>query len=167
MSHRPGAAYTALMLSARARWYPVVVVVVTVLALLLAAGHAARRGVPAAHAGVAGPQPGTLSLTASLGLLVFGLAAPLSGRLMDRFGPRRVAGAGLLLVAVSFALSTRVGSALGLHLTWGLLSGLGTGLVGSVLGATVATRWFVRRRGWWWACPARRRARGSCCSFRC
>ncbi len=148
MSRRPGAAYTALMLSARARWYPVVVVVVTVLALLLAAGARSAPGVfllPMQES--LGLSRGTLSLTASLGLLVFGLAAPLSGRLMDRFGPRRVAGTGLLLVAVSFALSTRVGSALGLHLTWGLLSGLGTGLVGSVLGATVATRWFVRRRG--------------------
>ena len=34
-----------------------------------------------------------------------------------------------------------------LTLFFGLLSGLGTGLVASVLGPTVATRWFVRNRG--------------------
>ncbi|WP_040382290.1 MFS transporter [Deinococcus apachensis] len=129
-------------------FYGWVVVGVTVLALLLAAGARSAPGVflvPMQEA--LGLSRGTLSLSVSLGLLVFGLAAPLSGRLMDRYGPRRVATAGLALVALSFALSTLAHSALSLHLTWGLLSGLGTGLVGSVLGATVATRWFVRQRG--------------------
>lgn len=129
-------------------FYGWVVVGVTVLALLIAAGARSAPGVflvPMEEA--LGLSRSTLSLSVSLGLLVFGLSAPLSGRLMDRFGPRRVATVGLLLVALSFALSTLSRSALSLHLTWGLLSGLGTGLVGSVLGATVATRWFVRRRG--------------------
>jgi len=34
-----------------------------------------------------------------------------------------------------------------LNLLWGGLSGIGTGLVGSVLGATIANRWFHTRRG--------------------
>ncbi|GHF36526.1 sugar phosphate permease [Deinococcus metalli] len=129
-------------------YYGWVIVGITVLALLIAAGARSAPGVfllPMEHA--LGLSRATLSLSASLGLLVFGLAAPLSGRLMDVFGPRRVATAGLLLVALSFGLSTLAHSALALHLTWGVLSGLGTGLVGSVLGATVATRWFVRKRG--------------------
>ncbi|MFC4638246.1 MFS transporter [Deinococcus hohokamensis] len=129
-------------------FYGWVVVAVTVVALLLAAGARSAPGVfllPMQQD--LGFSRGDLSLTASLGLLVFGLAAPLSGRLMDRFGPRRVASVGLLLVALSFYLSTLARSPLALHLSWGLFSGLGTGLVGSVLGATVATRWFVRQRG--------------------
>lgn len=132
----------------RRRYYGWTVVGITVLALLIAAGARSAPGVfllPMQDA--LGLSRATLSLSASVGLLVFGLAAPLSGRLMDVYGPRRVATAGLLLVALSFGLSTLARSALALHLTWGLLSGLGTGLVGSVLGATVATRWFVRRRG--------------------
>ncbi|WP_216318337.1 MFS transporter [Deinococcus aestuarii] len=129
-------------------FYGWVVVGVTVLALLISAGARSAPGVfllPMEES--LGLSRSTLSLSVSLGLLVFGLAAPLSGRLMDRFGPRRVATVGLGLVALSFGLTTLSRSALGLHLTWGLLSGLGTGLVGSVLGATVATRWFVRQRG--------------------
>ncbi|MEF2276905.1 MFS transporter [Deinococcus sp. YIM 134068] len=129
-------------------FYGWVVVGITVLALLIAAGARSAPGVflvPMEES--LGLSRSTLSFSVSLGLLVFGLAAPLSGRLMDRFGPRRIATVGLLLVALSFALTTLSRSALGLHLTWGLLSGLGTGLVGSVLGATVATRWFVRQRG--------------------
>lgn len=129
-------------------YYGWMIVAITVLALLVAAGARSAPGVfllPMQEA--LGLNRATLSMSASIGLLVFGLAAPLSGRLMDVYGPRRVATTGLLLVALSFGLSTLAHSALALHLTWGLLSGLGTGLVGSVLGATVATRWFVRRRG--------------------
>ncbi|ACO47876.1 MFS transporter [Deinococcus deserti] len=129
-------------------YYGWVVVAVTVVALLLAAGARSAPGVfllPMERD--LGFSRAELSFSASLGLLVFGLAAPLSGRLMDRSGPRRVATAGLVLVALSFYLSTLAQSLLALHLSWGLLSGLGTGLVGSVLGATVANRWFVRRRG--------------------
>lgn len=129
-------------------YYGWVVVAVTVAALLIAAGARSAPGVfLVPMQDDLGFSRSTLSFSVSLGLLVFGLAAPLSGRLMDRFGPRRVAFAGLLLVALSFGLSTLARSPLALHLSWGLLSGLGTGLVGSVLGATVATRWFVRQRG--------------------
>ncbi|ABF45040.1 major facilitator superfamily MFS_1 [Deinococcus geothermalis DSM 11300] len=129
-------------------FYGWIVVGVTVLALLVAAGARSAPGVfllPMEQ--TLGFSRSTLSLAVSLGLLVFGLAAPLSGHLMDRLGPRRVAVAGLLVLALSLALSTLARSALSLDLTWGLLSGLGTGLVGSVLGAAVATRWFVRQRG--------------------
>ncbi|PNY79860.1 MFS transporter [Deinococcus koreensis] len=129
-------------------YYGWVIVGVTVLALLLAAGARSAPGVfllPMEEG--LGLSRATLSFSVALGLLVFGLAAPLAGRLMDVFGPRRVATAGLGLVALSFGLSTLARSALALHLSWGLMSGLGTGLVGSVLGGVVATRWFVRRRG--------------------
>ena len=30
---------------------------------------------------------------------------------------------------------------------WGIIVGIGTGMVALVLGATIATRWFVERRG--------------------
>jgi predicted MFS family arabinose efflux permease len=45
------------------------------------------------------------------------------------------------------ALSAISQNALQLNLFFGILSGVGTGLVGSVLGAVIANRWFVKRRG--------------------
>ena len=33
------------------------------------------------------------------------------------------------------------------HLLWGVLVGIGTGAIAMVLGAIVANRWFVARRG--------------------
>jgi predicted MFS family arabinose efflux permease len=129
-------------------FYGWVMVAVTAVVLLLAAGARSAPGVfllPMQQD--LGFDRATLSFAVSLGLVMFGLGGPISGMLMDRFGPRRVASAGLILIAASYAASAGVRSELALNLTWGLLSGLGTGIVGSVLGATVANRWFVTRRG--------------------
>lgn len=89
----------------------------------------------------------TVSLAVSLGLLVYGLSAPFSGKLIDRFGARSVAVLGLAVVAASMVMSGLSQDALQLSLSFGILSGVGTGLLGSVLGATIATRWFVKHRG--------------------
>jgi MFS family permease len=125
-----------------------VVVAITIAALLLAAGARSAPGVFLKPMEVGtGFGLTTLSAAVSVGLLMFGLGAPLSGFLMDRHGPRRVATVGLLLVALSFGLSALIRTEIHLFVLWGVLSGLGTGLVGSVLGATVAARWFQARRG--------------------
>ena len=88
-----------------------------------------------------------VSFAVALGLLVYGLTAPVSGKLIDRVGPRLVAVAGLLVVGVSMLLSAAAQDALQLCLFFGILGGIGTGLLGSVLGAVIANRWFVARRG--------------------
>jgi hypothetical protein len=54
-----------------------------------------------------------------------------------------------------------------LTLLFGLLSGLGTGLVASVLGPTVATRWFVKDRGLVVGIFGASNSAGSWCSSRC
>ena len=58
-----------------------------------------------------------------------------------------VATAGMLVTGAGMGLSALSTSALQLNLFFGILSGIGTGLIGSVLGATLANRWFVKRRG--------------------
>ncbi|MCI0345557.1 MAG: MFS transporter [Chloroflexi bacterium] len=90
---------------------------------------------------------GVLSLAAAVGLVVFGLTGPVSGAMISRFGVRKVTVASLLITAVAMATSSLVTEAWQLALLFGLLSGVGTGLIASVLAATVATRWFVRHRG--------------------
>ncbi|WP_240738170.1 MFS transporter [Deinococcus fonticola] len=121
---------------------------VTIVVLLLAAG---ARSAPGVFLKPMQADTGftltTLSGAVSVGLLLFGLGAPLSGYLMDRHGPRRVASLGLLLVAAAFLASAFLRTEGQLYALWGVLSGLGTGLAGSVLGAAVAARWFRARRG--------------------
>ena len=87
-----------------------------------------------------------VSLAVSLGLIFYGLAAPLSGRFVDRVGPRRVATIGLLITAAGSALAAGSSSGWQLDLFLGVVSGIGTGLIGSVLGAAIANRWFATNR---------------------
>jgi len=88
-----------------------------------------------------------ISLAISIGLIMLGIAGPLSGWLMDRFGPKRITVAGLVIVVAAMVSSYGISTIWQLNLFWGVLSGLGTGLVGGVLGPAVASRWFVARRG--------------------
>jgi predicted MFS family arabinose efflux permease len=88
-----------------------------------------------------------ISRAVAFGLFVFGFAAPFSGQFMDRFGPKRVVLIGLVVIAISMATSAMMTEVWQMNLLWGALSGIGTGLIGSVLGATVANRWFLEKRG--------------------
>jgi MFS family permease len=83
----------------------------------------------------------------SMNLLLFGLAAPVSGWLIDRYGPRKVmmGSLGLLIVGVSGTMV--MNQFWQFFLVWGIVVGTGAGGVGSVLTATVGTRWFVEKRG--------------------
>ena len=90
---------------------------------------------------------GSLVVAAAVGLVVYAFSGPLSGNLMNRFGVLNVALLSLLLRSGSMAASSFVQTQWQLVLFFGFVSGLSTGLVASVLGATVANRWFVTHRG--------------------
>ena len=90
---------------------------------------------------------GVISVAVSVNLLLFGLTAPFAAALMERFGIRRVVAVALTVVAVGSALTTVMSASWQLVACWGVLVGLGTGSMALVFGATVANRWFVRRRG--------------------
>ena len=83
----------------------------------------------------------------SMNLLLFGVAAPLSGYLIDRFGPRKLMMGSLLLLIVGVSGTMAMTEFWQFFLVWGIIVGLGAGGVGSVLTATVGNRWFVARRG--------------------
>ena len=53
----------------------------------------------------------------------------------------------LTLIAAGLLLSLAMTHVWQLVLLWGVVVGFGTGLTALVLGATVATRWFTKRRG--------------------
>lgn len=126
-------------------WY---VVAATILLLLVAAGVRSVPGimlVPIMQD--TGWERSAISLAVSIGLVVFGLASPFAGALIGRFGPRRVAVAGIMLMAISSGASAAMREIWQMDLIWGALSGLSTGLGGAVVGASVANRWFYTRRG--------------------
>ena len=88
-----------------------------------------------------------LSLAVGVNLLLYGLTAPFAAALMDRFGVRAVTSTALVLVALGSGLTVFVTAGWQLVLCWGVIVGLGTGSMALVFAATIANRWFVRRRG--------------------
>jgi sugar phosphate permease len=128
--------------------YAWIVVAVTVSVIMATAGLRATPGAwLLSMRDDLGWSTATLSLAAAIGLVVYGLAAPVAGVLIQRYGMRAVAVASLLASALVMLLTSLVQSAWQMHLVFGLGSGLASGLVGGVMGAVVANRWFVRHRG--------------------
>ena len=78
---------------------------------------------------------------------LFGLMAPFSALLMDRFGVRNVVCVALALIASAMALATVATQLWQLFIAWGLMLGIGSGMTAMVLAALVANRWFTTRRG--------------------
>lgn len=128
--------------------YGWVIVAVTFLTMLVTAGA------------VGGPAVLLLSLQREFGwstaeissalairLVFFGLMGPFTASLMNSFGIRRVTLASLAIVIAGLGASLFMNELWHLILLWGVVAGFGTGLTALVLGATVATRWFTKRRG--------------------
>lgn len=90
---------------------------------------------------------GTIGIAVSVNMVLYGLAAPFAAALMDKVGIRRVIAGALLIIAAGSSLTTIMTSSWQLVLFWGFLVGLGCGSVTMVFAATVANRWFVKRRG--------------------
>ncbi len=129
-------------------FYGWVVVGVTFLTLLISAGIRSAPGVLIHPLQIdLNWSIASISFAVSVGLILFGFAAPFGGQLMVRFGPRKLMLFGLLVSGGSAILSSWMTNILQFNLLWGILSGIGTGIASAVLGATVATRWFTARRG--------------------
>ena len=128
--------------------YAWVVAAVTFIALMGAAGFRATPSVlivPLQHE--FGWNRAVISVAVSINLILFGLTGPFAAALMDRFGLRVVTVGALVTVSAGALLTTVMNAPWQLYLLWGVVVGLGTGCMASVLAATVAGRWFVQRRG--------------------
>jgi MFS family permease len=90
---------------------------------------------------------GQISSALAIRFALFGLIGPFAAILLQRYGMRRIVCAALILIAVGLLLATRMTALWQLFVLWGLVLGVGSGLTALVLGATVANRWFDKRRG--------------------
>ncbi|MBX6322428.1 MAG: MFS transporter [Rhodospirillaceae bacterium] len=88
-----------------------------------------------------------ISLAAAVGIFLYGLVGPFAAALMETVGVKRTLLGALALMSAATAASTLMSEPWHLVLTWGVLTGLGSGCVALVLGATIVNRWFVANRG--------------------
>jgi len=124
------------------------VVAVTFLALLVAAGLRSAPGVMMVPLETHfGWDRATISASAAIGIFLYGLVGPFAAALMLSFGIKRTMLGGLALMTASTFASLWMTEPWHYVLTWGVLSGVGSGAVASVLGAAVVNRWFATRQG--------------------
>ena len=135
-------------LAARNIHYGWVVVAVTFLTMLATAGALGSAGVmidPLQRE--FGWSTAEISSAFAIRLALFGLMGPFAAAFMNRFGVRPVILTALALLVATFAASLAMTTLWQFRLLWGVAAGIATGMTALVLGATVATRWFVARRG--------------------
>lgn len=138
---------SALIRRLRSR-YALVVAAVTFVALLTAAALRSAPGVLLlSWQGEFGWSLGSISLAAAIGIFLYGLVGPFAAALMQRIGVRATLCGALALMGAATSASIFMSQPWHLILSWGVISGLGSGCVAMVLAATVVNRWFVTQRG--------------------
>jgi sugar phosphate permease len=88
-----------------------------------------------------------ISSAIAIRLVLFGLMAPVAAALIESYGVRRIVIAAITLIVSGLLLALVMTHVWHLVLLWGIVVGIGTGMTALVLGAIIATRWFVARRG--------------------
>jgi oxalate/formate antiporter len=87
-----------------------------------------------------------LQITFSILIVVQTFLSPWQGVLVDRFGPRVLLSAGVAISGLSWVLASKATTVTALYATYGLLGGIGTGIVYvGVIGHMV--QWFPDKRG--------------------
>ena len=94
-----------------------------------------------------GWQRDVISLEVAINVLLYGLTAPFAAALMERFTVRKVVMAALATVGSGALLTIWMNQSWHLMLLWGVIVGVGTGSMALVFAATIANRWFVKKRG--------------------
>ena len=86
-----------------------------------------------------------ISLAFSICALVFGITTFFAGKASDKYGPRIVVIIGSIILGIGFVLAGFITSKTGLYLTYGLIAGLGGGMVYLPPIAT-APKWWPDRK---------------------
>jgi predicted MFS family arabinose efflux permease len=89
-----------------------------------------------------------ISLALAVGQLTWGAIQPVAGAVADRYGPGRVLLGGLIVLSIGTAMTPFMASALGLVVSLGILSAIGSGAGSfSVLIGSAAQRLAIEQRG--------------------
>lgn len=130
------------------RHYAIAVAIVIFCALLAAAGLRSTPGVLIVPWEQSfGWTRSSISFAAATGIFLFGITGPFAAAAMQRFGIRVTVMAALGMMCLSTLASLFMTESWQLVVTWGLVSGVGSGCITNVLSAIIVNRWFVTNRG--------------------
>ncbi|HWP44509.1 MAG TPA: MFS transporter, partial [Blastocatellia bacterium] len=87
------------------------------------------------------------ALALSFYFVVSGMASPVAGDLIDRYGPRVVMPVGALLTAGAFLWISQMSAPWHFYAAFGIVGSLGATMFNIVPMTTVVSNWFVRNRG--------------------
>lgn len=128
--------------------YAWVVFIVAFITLLGAAGFRSTPGILLDPLNQEfGWSRGTVGTAVSINVLLFGFIGPFAAALQGRFGLRKVTVVALIVISAGALLTTQMTQPWHLYLLWGVVVGIGSGCMASVFASSVASRWFVGRRG--------------------
>ncbi|XYJ12391.1 MFS transporter [Telluria sp. B2] len=83
----------------------------------------------------------------AIGMLCYGLAMPLAGYLVGRYGTRFVLLLGTAIVFISIAWTVNARTPVSFLLAFGVLMSIGLGFTSPVALTPIISRWFTRQRG--------------------
>ncbi|HET9529817.1 MAG TPA: MFS transporter [Blastocatellia bacterium] len=90
---------------------------------------------------------GSTAIAMSLHLVLGGLASPVAGGLIDRYGPRRVMPVGALITGAALVWLSQSAAMWEFYVGFGVVAAIGSSLLHVVPLTAVISNWFVRNRG--------------------
>ena len=94
-----------------------------------------------------------IAATYSIYMIVHGLAAPLAGQLVDRFGARTTYLTGLTLLAAANIIAGYATTIWHYYIAVGVMSGFAAACLGMVVASALLSRWFTRKLGFVMSLP--------------
>ena len=88
----------------------------------------------------------TIMLAFSILILITGVTSPFAGRLVDRYGPKKVICTGAPVMALGFMLLSTTSFLWQFYLGYAIV-GIGTAASSQVAASTMVSNWFSRKRG--------------------
>ena len=132
----------------RSAHYAWVIFVVAFITLLGAAGFRSTPGILIDPLGKEfGWSRATVATAVSINVLLFGFIGPFAAALQLRYGLRKVTITALAIISSGALATTQMTHPWHLYILWGGVVGVGSGCMATVFASTVASRWFVKRRG--------------------
>ena len=91
-------------------------------------------------------ERGAITLAYTLNMLVFACCQPLAGKLLDRFGPKRLFTASAVVTTAGLVLTSQTMSLWHLYWSYGVVVAAGISGISIAVVASVLSRWFTQLR---------------------